>query len=110
METLTKAVDLSVANELIMARKSLFEEAHLLLTSICKINARHRTQKDDELFAAEMMRYISYLIIRTPKMTTINPRDMEKTAIQMWLNAFKLQSYDIACSALMTNAVIVFTH
>ncbi len=109
MNELTKAVDMSLANELSQARKIIFDEAHILLKAVFNMNNQSRDEKDNKNFEAEMLRYISYLIKTTPMMTTVSPKYLEKAAIHMWLGAFKLQSYDVACSALMTTAVTMFT-
>jgi hypothetical protein len=90
-------------------RKTIFNEAKVLLTNVSMLKPR-TSEKYERLFESEMLRYISYLIKVTPRMATINSHDVEKFKIFSWLAAFTPQSYDVACSALMTSAVDMFTH
>lgn len=94
-------------NQLLKDRKITFVEARALLNRVSVMRPREN-EKYERLFASEMLRFISYLIKTTPLMTTLSPQEEEKSEIHYWLSGFNKETYDMACSALMTTAVDMF--
>ena len=92
----------------VKVRKQIFNEASALLTKVLNENVCFDDKDSEMYFKSEMIRYISYLIKKTPNMTTLTGRNDGKGDIHKWLRSFNSQQYDMACSALMTTAVDLF--